>query len=95
MLPESLSKDGDDSKEGLRPIRPARLGKFVLDALLDHGKKIWEDHHVKYEKLRPKLPADPTIRPSSALRGGESGFTRPSVLGTAGDIEAARSEMQV
>lgn len=51
-LPESLSKDGDCSKEGLRPIRPAGLGKFVLDALLDHGKKIWEDHDLKYEKLR-------------------------------------------
>jgi hypothetical protein len=88
MLPESLSKDGDVSKEGLRPIRPARLGKFVLDALLEHGKKIWEDHHVKYEKLKPKAPRRPDdpdlLRPY-----------RPSVLGTTGDIEAARSEMQV
>ena len=64
MLPESLSKDGDNSREGSRPIRPARLGKFVLDALLEHGKKIWENHHVKYEKLRPKTsnrPNDPDL----------------------------------
>ena len=58
-LPESLSKDDDDSGDGSRPIRPARLGKFVLDALLDHGKKIWEDHDIKYKKLRLKPPSGP------------------------------------
>lgn len=58
-LPDSLSKGDDDSKDGLRPIRPARLGKFVLDALLEHGKKIWEGHNIKYEKLRLKTPSGP------------------------------------
>ena len=78
MLPESLSKDGDDSRDGSRPIRPARLGKFVLDALLEHGKKIWEDRHVKYEKLRPKTSSghkDPELlRPYEEAK---SGFTDP------------------
>lgn len=58
-LPESLSKDGDDSKEGTRANRPARLGKFVLDALLDHGKKIWEDYQDKYKELRSRTPSGP------------------------------------
>ena len=75
-LPESLSKDGDDSKEGFSPVRPARLGKFVLDALLDHGKKVWEDHDARYKKMRSKNPggrSDPDL-----LRRYEeatSGFT--------------------
>lgn len=50
-LPESLSKDGDESRACRRS---GRLGKFVLDALLEHGKKIWEEHNVKYQKLRPR-----------------------------------------
>lgn len=63
-LPESLSKEDDESKEGLRPVRPARLGKFVLDALLDHGKQIWEDYDAKYKDLRSKTssgPKDPDL----------------------------------
>ena len=75
-LPESLSKDGDDSREGSRPVRPARLGKFVLDALLEHGKKIWEDHNIKYKKLRLKTPSGPNdldlLRP---YEEAEAGFT--------------------
>jgi hypothetical protein len=54
-LPESLSKDEDD--HGCH--RPARLGKFVLDALLEHGKKIWADHNNKYKKLRLRSPSGP------------------------------------
>jgi len=80
-LPESLSKDGDDSKEGLRPVRPARLGKFVLDALLEHGRKIWEGHRVKYDKLRSKTSGgsdDPDLlRP---FEEAKSGFTSPPHL---------------
>ena len=78
MLPESLSKDGDDSKDGIRPIRPTRLGKFVLDVLLEHGEKIWKNHHAKYEKLKPRssdLPNDPDLlRPCEEAK---SGFTNP------------------
>jgi len=55
-LPESLSKDDGGSQECRRP---ARLGKFVLDALLEHGKKIWEGHNEKYEMLRLKAPGGP------------------------------------
>jgi len=77
-LPDSLSKDDDDSKEGIRPTRPARLGEFVLDVLLEHGKKIWKSHQAKYEKLRPRssgLPNDPDLlRP---YEEAESGFTNP------------------
>ena len=80
-LPESLSKDDDDSKDGPRPVRPARLGKFVLDALLEHGKKIWEDHDAKYEKLRLKTcnrSNDPVLlRP---FEEAKSGFTSPPYL---------------
>ena len=73
VLPESLSKDGDNSKEGTRPVRPARLGKFVLDALLEHGKKIWANHNAKYEKLRSGNFSDPDLlRP---YEEAESGFT--------------------
>jgi len=75
-LPESLSKDGDGSQEGRRPIRPHRLGQFVLDALLEHGKKIWEDHNEKYKKLKSKKftgPNDPDLlRPHEEAM---SGFT--------------------
>ena len=76
VLPESLSKDGaDDSKEGPRPIRPARLGKFVLDVLLDHGKKIWADRNAKYEKLKLGTFSDPDLlRPYEEAKNG---FTSP------------------
>jgi len=81
LLPESLSKEADDSKEGPRAVRPARLGKFVLDALLEHGKKIWEDHNTKYKNLRPRTsnePNDPDLlRP---YEEAESGLTEPPYL---------------
>ena len=74
-LPESLSKDGDGSHECRRP---GRLGKFVLDALLEHGKKIWEEHNVKYEKLRSRAPGGPNdhdlLRPYEEAKAG---FTNP------------------
>lgn len=68
-LPESLSKDGDESQECRRP---GRLGKFVLDALLEHGKKIWEEHNVKYEKLRSKALANDRdlLRPYEEAKTG-------------------------
>jgi RNA-dependent RNA polymerase len=78
MLPECLSKEDEDWKEGLRPIRPARLGKFVLDDLLDHGKRIWEDYDAKYQTLKSKTfsrPNDPDLlRPYEEAK---SGFTSP------------------
>ncbi|KAF9652836.1 hypothetical protein BDM02DRAFT_3108435 [Thelephora ganbajun] len=75
ILPESLSKDGDDSKEGTRPVRPARLGEFVLDALLEHGKKIWKDHNDKYKKLRSRMITDhDLLRPYEEARAC---FTSP------------------
>jgi len=50
----------------------------VLDALLDHGKKIWEDYDVKYKKLRSKAPSGPNdpdlLRPYEEAK---SGFTSP------------------
>ena len=74
-LPESLSKDGDGSQECRRP---SRLGKFVLDALLEHGKKIWEEHNDKYKKLRPRALDKPNdydlLRPYEEAK---SGFTSP------------------
>ena len=76
-LPESLSKNSDDAEEGPRLIRPARLGKFVLDALLEHGKKIWEDHHTKYEKLRSKIPSRSDLDLLRPYEEAKSGFTRP------------------
>jgi len=77
-LPDSLSKGDDDSNDGLRPIRPPRLGKFVLDALLEHGKKIWESHNTKYENLRSKTPSGPND-PDLLLpyEEAKSGFTSP------------------
>ena len=78
MLPISLSKEGDDSREGIRPTRSPQLGKFVLDVLLEHGRKIWDKHQAKYEKLRPRssgLPNDPDLlRPYEEAK---SGFTNP------------------
>jgi len=81
MLPTSLSKEGDDSREGICPTRPPELGRFVLDILLEHGRKIWDKHHAKYKKLRPRgsgLPNDPDLlRP---YEEAESGFTNPPYL---------------
>lgn len=91
-LPDSLSKDGDDSKGGLRPVRPARLGQFVLDALLDHGKKIWEDHNVKYEKLKLKTRGGPNdhdlLRPYEEAKAC---FTSPP---HSEQLEALRQHVQ-
>lgn len=74
-LPESLSKDGDESQDC---HRPARLGKFVLDALLEHGKKIWEEHNIKYAELRSRTPNGPNdydlLRPYEEAKAG---FTSP------------------
>lgn len=74
-LPESLSKDGDGSG-GCH--RPSRLGKFVLDALLDHGKKIWERQNVKYKTLRSRSFGKPNdhelLRPYEEAMAG---FTSP------------------
>lgn len=74
-LPESLSKDGDGSGEC---HRPSRLGKFVLDALLDHGKKIWEGHNNKYKSLRSRSFGKPNdhelLRPYEEAMAG---FTSP------------------
>ena len=58
-LPESLSKNGDDSSETPRLSRPPQLGTFVLDALLDHGKKIWQDYDETYRELRSRIPNAP------------------------------------
>jgi len=78
-LPESLSKDGDEPQDGSRLTRPRRLGKFVLDALLEHGRKIWEDHNDKYEKLKSKnftrsLKDHDLLRPYEEAMAG---FTSP------------------
>jgi len=74
-LPESLSKDGDGSGEC---VRPRRLGKFVLDALLDHGKKIWDRHNIMYRNLRPRTFGKPNdhelLRPYEEAMAG---FTSP------------------
>jgi hypothetical protein len=47
-----------------------------LDALLEHGKKIWSDYGVKYEKLRSNAPNRPNdlslLRPYEEAK---SGFT--------------------
>lgn len=60
-LPESLSKEADDSREGPNLVRRPGLGKFVLDALLEHGKKIWKDHKQKLELKAPCTSNDPDI----------------------------------
>jgi len=74
-LPESLAKDGDGSDECKRP---RQLGKFVLDALLAHGKKIWEGHYDKYKSLRSKAFGKPNdheiLRPYEEAKAG---FTSP------------------
>ena len=78
QLPESLSKHDDDSDGGPRCTRPPRLGKFVLDALLEHGKKIWEDHGSKYEKLKSRISNTPNdidlLRPYEEAK---TAFTTP------------------
>lgn len=70
--------DGDDCDVGLYPIRPARLGKFALDALLDHGKKLWGEYNDKYKTLKSNTlsrPNDPDLlRPYEEAK---SGFTSP------------------
>lgn len=80
-LPECLSKDDDDSKEGSRPNRPVRLGKFVLDALLDHGKKLWGDYDANYKELRSNTPSGPNdldlLRPYEEAK---SCYTSPPEL---------------
>ena len=74
-LPESLAKDGDGSGEC---TRPRHLGKFVLDALLEHGKKIWQGHNEKYKSLRSKSLGKPNdhdlLRPYEEAMAG---FTSP------------------
>ena len=60
-LPESLSKDDDNSREGLMATRPRQLGKFVLDVLLEHGKKIWERHNEKLKSKAPRRSNDPDL----------------------------------
>lgn len=74
-LPESLAKEGDGSDEC---HRSSRLGKFVLDALLEHGKEIWRGHNDKYKSLRPKALGKPNdhelLRPYEEAMAG---FTSP------------------
>jgi len=73
-LPESLSKDGDESQDC---HRPGRLGRFVLDVLLEHGKKIWEAHNVKYANLRSKTPSRPDHDLLQPYQEANTGFNSP------------------
>ena len=74
-LPESLAKDGDGSDAC---NRPRHLGKFVLDGLLEHGKKIWQGHNDKYKSMRSKAFGKSNdhelLRPYEEAKAG---FTSP------------------
>ena len=76
-LPESLSKDDDDSRDGPYPSRPPKLGKFVLDALLDHGKNIWRKYDKKYQTLKLGTHSGPNdidiLRPYEEAKSGLTG----------------------